>query len=70
MRHKFVPISGDTDKEVENKVKETLTMGELFLKWLGDRIQRFVGVVQGRTAQQVIYAARNWKDKALDEHFS
>lgn len=61
-----VPISGDTDKEVENKVKETLTMGELFLKWLGDRIQRFVGVVHGRTAQQVIYAARKWHELGVD----
>ncbi|MFA0737072.1 MAG: hypothetical protein LKKZDAJK_000151 [Candidatus Fervidibacter sp.] len=63
-----VPTSRDTDGDVERKIKETLTMGELFLRWLGwDRMVgkgsvplQVIGVVHGRTVSQVVFAARKW----------
>ena len=66
-----VPTSRDSDNDVERKIKETLTMGELFLKWLGwdgntghgaRDTGKVIGVVHGRTVRQVIFAARKWHE--------
>ncbi len=66
-----VPTSRDADFEVQRKIDETLRMGELFLQWLphlngmGDEGRGAqgiaVGVVHGRTEEQVRLAARRWR---------
>ncbi|MCX7778515.1 MAG: GNAT family N-acetyltransferase [Armatimonadetes bacterium] len=70
-----VPTSRDADFEVEWKVKETLTMGELFLRRLSNLFSvpqnsthapRPIGVVHGRTIQQVIYSVRKWHELGVD----
>jgi ribosomal protein S18 acetylase RimI-like enzyme len=70
-----VPTSRDTDGDVERKIKETLTMGELFLRWLGwdgntghgaRDMGKVIGVVHGRTVRQVIFAARKWHELGVN----
>jgi hypothetical protein len=73
-----VPTSRDSDAEVERKIKETLTMGELFLNWLSSVpcpsppvprpsslvpfIERVIGVVHGRTVKQIREGVRKWHE--------
>ena len=60
-----VPTSRDSDAEVERKIKETLTMGELFLKWVfqGTRdTEQVIGVVHGRTVKQIREGVRKWHE--------
>ncbi|MCS3921024.1 N-acetyltransferase [Fervidibacter sacchari] len=60
-----VPTSRDSDAEVERKIKETLTMGELFLKWVfqGTRdTGQVIGVVHGRTVKQIREGVRKWHE--------
>ncbi len=66
-----VPTSRDSDAEVESKIKETLTMGELFLKWLSSVprpsspvpfVEQVIGVVHGRTVKQIREGVRKWHD--------
>jgi ribosomal protein S18 acetylase RimI-like enzyme len=73
-----VPTSKDSDAEVERKIKETLTMGELFLNWLSSAprpsppvprpsslvpfIERVIGVVHGRTVKQIREGVRKWHE--------
>ncbi len=70
-----VPTSRDSDRDVERKIKETLTMGELFLRWLGwdgntghgtRNTKKVIGVVHGRTVDQVVFAARKWHELGVD----
>ena len=71
-----VPTSRDSDDEVERKIKEKLTMGELFLNWLNSVprplspvpcplspvpfVDRAIGVVHGRTVNQIREGVRKW----------
>jgi len=73
-----VPTSRDSDAEVERKIKETLTMGELFLNWLSSVtrpsslapcplppvpfVKRVIGVVHGRTVKQIREGVRKWHE--------
>jgi len=62
-----VPTSRDTEAEIDRKVLETLEVGERFLSWFeshfGDKAkERVVGVVHGRTIEQVISVARRWHE--------
>ncbi len=73
-----VPTSRDSDAEVERKIKETLTMGELFLNWLSSvprpsslapcplppvpLVKRVIGVVHGRTVKQIREGVRKWHE--------
>jgi hypothetical protein len=73
-----VPTSKDSDAEVERKIKETLTMGELFLNWLSSAsrpsslapcplspvpfVERVIGVVHGRTVKQIREGVRKWHE--------
>jgi len=73
-----VPTSRDSDAEVERKIKETLTMGELFLNWLSSvpcpsppvprpsslvpLVERVIGVVHGRTVKQIREGVRKWHE--------
>jgi ribosomal protein S18 acetylase RimI-like enzyme/queuine/archaeosine tRNA-ribosyltransferase len=73
-----VPTSRDSDAEVERKIKETLTMGELFLNWLSSApclsppvprpsslvplVERVIGVVHGRTVKQIREGVRKWHE--------
>jgi len=66
-----VPTSRDSDNDVERKIKETLTMGELFLKWLGwdgntghgaRDMGKVIGVVHGRTVKQIQEGIRKWHE--------
>jgi ribosomal protein S18 acetylase RimI-like enzyme/queuine/archaeosine tRNA-ribosyltransferase len=73
-----VPTSRDSDAEVERKIKETLTMGELFLNWLSSVpcpsppvprpsslvpfVERVIGVVHGRTVKQIREGVRKWHE--------
>jgi len=62
-----VPTSRDTEAEIDRKVAETIEVGERFLSWFeshfGDKAkERVVGVVHGRTIEQVISVARRWHE--------
>ena len=66
-----VPTSRDSDAEVERKIKETLTMGELFLKWLSSvprppspipLVEQMIGVVHGRMVKQIREGVRKWHE--------
>ncbi|MEZ8220375.1 Ribosomal protein S18 acetylase RimI [Candidatus Fervidibacteria bacterium JGI MDM2 JNZ-1-D12] len=66
-----VPTSRDADFEVEQKVKETLAMGELFQRWLEqawgpNHGKQLIGVVHGRNVQQVVFAVRKWHELGID----
>lgn len=69
-----VPTSRDTDAEVERKITETLTMGEIFMKWFPSFYAPCsvlpapfpVGVVHGRTERQVRWAARKWHELGVN----
>lgn len=50
----FVPSSADSEEEVEIKVRDTLDYARLFLSRMpSDFIERAIGVVHGRTEEQV-----------------
>lgn len=66
-----VPTSQDADFEVEQKVKETLAMGELLMRhleraWGANHEKQFIGVVHGRTVRQIVEAARKWHKLGVD----
>jgi len=55
-----VPMSSDSDLEVERKVKDTLKAGERFLKFLPPNAEA-IGVVHGRNMVQVMQCVRAWR---------
>ena len=55
-----VPHSTDNVKQVESKVSETLSTGELFLSRFPERREKFMGVVHGRTEAQIRAGAAHW----------
>jgi len=49
-----VPLSTDTDREVEFKVRETIEFARLFLREMGDGFaEKTIGVVHGRNGEQI-----------------
>jgi hypothetical protein len=55
-----VPKTSDLDFEVERKVKDTLEVGERFLKFL-PKGKVAIGVVHGRNLLQVLGCVRRWQ---------
>jgi hypothetical protein len=57
-----VPTSGDSDRQASEKASETLAQGELFLDWFPERRENFIGVVHGRTEDEMRRGAARWRD--------
>ncbi|MCS7266248.1 MAG: GNAT family N-acetyltransferase, partial [Armatimonadetes bacterium] len=61
-----VPRSSDSDREVDFKVRETVDFARLFLKMMpSDFAAKAVGVVHGRTFEQVRYCVQAYVDMGI-----
>ncbi len=61
-----VPCSSDEDREVENKVRESLDFARLFLKMMPESFtERAIGVVHGRTEEQICRCIEAYAEMGL-----
>lgn len=61
-----VPHSADSEREVEFKVRETLDFAKLFVRQMPDGfVEKAVGVVHGRTGEQVRRCVETYSDIGL-----